>query len=397
MSSHLPPLLTILRNAEVYAPDPLGRKTLVVGGERILWIGDDLPAMPGQVIAHDIDLAGERVIPGLVDGHAHPTGGGGEAGAHTRVPAPFLSSYTTAGVTSVVGLLGTDGETRTMGELLAQTRALREEGLSAWCYTGGYHNPPTTLTGSIRGDIVHLDPVIGWGEFALSDFRSSQPTLDDLLRMASEAQVGGMIAGKSGICHLHMGDGLRGLDLVRAAIETSELPASTFHPTHVNRRPELFQEALDLVALGAPIDLTAFPVEDGDRAITAEDALGRYLDADLPRDRITVSSDSGGCLPTFDAHGHLEHMDVGAAQMLSLAIQSMLAAGRPLEQFLPAFTSNPARVLGLRGKGRLEAGADADLAVLDAAGRPRHVMARGAWHVRDGVPVIRGTFETHQD
>ena len=52
--------------------------------------------------------------------------------------------------------------------------------------------------------------MIGIGELALSDHRSSQPTRDELLRIASDAHVAGMISGKAGIVHLHLGDGERG-------------------------------------------------------------------------------------------------------------------------------------------------------------------------------------------
>jgi beta-aspartyl-dipeptidase (metallo-type) len=387
-------MITILRDVELFTPEALGRTSLVIAGGKLIGHGDSPPRWSGPGEVQEFDLAGARVIPGLVDGHAHTTGGGGEAGPETRVPAPCLSSFTSAGVTSVVGLLGTDAETRSMEELLAHTRALRAGGLGAWCYTGGYHLPPRTLTGSLRGDLVHLDPVIGVGELALSDFRSSQPTLDELLRVASEAQVGGMVGGKAGVVHLHLGDGERGLDLVRRALDVSELPARVFNPTHVNRQPALFEEALELAQRGCTVDVTCFPVDEGDPALTAEEALGRYLDAELPRERITASSDSGGCLPSFDAEGSLTHMDVGQASSLSGTLASLLRGGRSLESVLPAFTSNPAHHLRLPGKGTLEAGSDADLVVLGDDHTPRSVMAAGRWHLLDGDVVRRSPFET---
>lgn len=396
-----PLMLTILRNADLFGPEPLGLRTLVLGGGRVLFIADPsegAPALDARMVAEDLDLQGARVIPGLVDGHAHTTGGGGEAGAATRVPTPQLGDFTRHGVTSVIGMLGTDGETRSMAELLACTRALRAEGLSAWCLTGGYHLPPATLTGSLRGDLVHLDAVVGIGELALSDFRSSQPTFDELLRVASEAQVGALLAGKPGVLHLHLGDGARGLELVRRALETSELPARLFHPTHVNRRRALFDEALELVPHGVTVDVTAFPVEEGEDAWSAADAVARYVAAGLPPEHLTVSSDSGGCLPRFDGDGHMTHMDVGTADSLLATLAELVGPrGLAMADVLPAFTSTPAAHFGLGGtrpKGRLFVGGDADLVVLDADGRARDVMAAGRWHVRDFTQRVHGTFES---
>ena len=231
--------LLLIRNADVYAPQALGLRHLLIGGGKILWMGDAMPALPQVLEVRDIDLDGRRLIPGLIDGHVHVSGGGGEAGFATRVPAPLLSRYTLAGVTTVVGLLGTDDVSRSTAELLAHMYALREQGMSAWGYCGGYHVPPTTLTGSVRGDIAFVEPLIGIGELAISDHRSSQPTLDELLRLASEAHVAGLMTGKAGIVHLHLGDGARGLELVRQALDASELPPRVFQPTHVNRRKAL--------------------------------------------------------------------------------------------------------------------------------------------------------------
>ncbi|TAH37049.1 MAG: beta-aspartyl-peptidase [Planctomycetota bacterium] len=372
-------MLSILRNATVYAPQALGRQDLVVGGGRILWLGPSAPRLPRELLAVDRDLEGRRLIPGLVDCHVHVTGGGGEAGFASRVPPLGLRRFTEAGVTSVVGLLGTDDTARSTAELLATTRALCEQGMSAWCWTGGYHVPPATLTGSVRGDIVHLDRVIGVGEVAVSDHRSSQPTLDEILRLAADAHVGGMMTGKAGVLHLHVGDGERGLELVWSALESSELPARVFHPTHVNRRKALFDEALSLAERGCTVDVTAFPVAEGEDAWSADEALLRYLDSGLPPERITVSSDGGGGLPVFDAAGRVASMDVGRPAALSACLRRLLVRGRPLEQVLPAFSSNVAAHLRLPGKGRIAAGADADLVVLAEGGEVTEVMLGGAW------------------
>lgn len=387
------PALTLIRNASVFAPEALGLRQLLVGGGKVLWIGDaeaPAPTVPGLDV---VDLGGRRLIPGLIDGHAHVTGGGGEGGFATRVPPVPLSRFTTAGVTTVIGVLGTDDLARTPGELLASVYALREQGLGAFAWCGGYHLPPVTLTGSVRGDIVFLDPVIGVGELAISDHRSSQPTFDEFVRVASEAHVAGLMTGKAGVLHLHLGDGARGLELVRRALDETELPARIFHPTHINRRKALFEEALALAKRGCTVDITAFPVEDGEDAWSAADAWERYHASDAPAERLTISSDAGGCLPTFDHDGRLCRMDVGSAYALLDTIHALLARGHALDEVLPAFTRNIARHLRLAGKGEIMIGADADLVALDADGGVADVMAQGVWHVRDGETLRAGLFE----
>ena len=385
-------MLKLLTNAQVFAPEDLGHCHVLIGGGRIIAVSQDKGELEARKTTV-IDLEGRRVIPGFIDGHAHVTGGGGESGFSSRVPPVPLGQFTRAGVTSVVGVLGTDDTTRDTKSLLAQTRALREEGLGAWCHTGGYHVPPVTLTGSVRDDIVYLDPVIGVGELALSDHRSSQPTRDELLRIASDAHVAGMISGKAGIVHLHLGDGERGLDLVRQALQLSELPARVFNPTHINRRKALFDEAIELSREGSTVDITAFPVADDEDAWAADVALLRYLESGAPVDRVTISSDGGGCLPVFNEKGEMLHMDVGKPASLPETLQALLNSGAALDHVLPAFTSNVADILRLHDRGRIRAGDAADLIVLNDNNEIRDVMAAGIWHVLAGKQQVFGQFE----
>jgi beta-aspartyl-dipeptidase (metallo-type) len=325
-------LLNLLTNAQVFGPEALGLRHLLVGGGRILAMCND----PDDVSAPGIrvtDLDGKRLVPGFIDCHAHVTGGGGESGFKTQVPPVPPGQFTTAGVTSVVGVLGTDDTTRDTRALLARTHALREEGLGAWCHTGGYHVPPVTLTGSVRDDIVFLDPIIGVGELALSDHRSSQPTCDELLRIASDAHVAGM----------------------------------------------------------------AFPVDDDEDAWAADLALIRYLESGAPADRVTVSSDGGGCLPVFNEQGEMTEMGIGSPSCLGETLQALLAKGVELESALPAFTSNVANLLRLADRGRIRIGAVADLLVLDDEGGIDSVMAAGVWHVQSGTRQVFGRFETRAD
>lgn len=387
----------LLKNANLFSPHAVGLRHLVIAGERIIHIDTEVPSLDDRLGVEVVDLEGASVVPGFIDGHAHITGGGGESGPSSRVPPVKLSEFTLAGVTSVVGLLGTDDITRNTQTLVTQAYGLREEGLSAWCYTGGYHYPLTTLTGNVRGDIAFIDPIIGVGELAISDHRSSQPTLDEFLRVASDAHVGGLMTGKAGIVHCHMGDGKRGLELLRRAVEISEIPARVFNPTHVNRNKPLFKEALELTKLGCRIDLTAFPKEHVEPGLAATDAFLAYREGGYPTELLTMSSDGGGCLPAFNSEGELSRMGVGTSSILAETLAELAGNNVSLEDILPCLTSNVAHLLRLSRKGKLEKDFDADLVVLDQSNKVSHVMARGKWHVRDYNPVILGTYEKLKD
>lgn len=386
-------MLTLIKNATLFAPESLGVGYLLAGGGKILRVGTGDPGVEDSWVDEVLDLEGAPVCPGLVDCHVHVTGGGGEDGFSTQAPPVPLTRFTRHGVTTVVGLLGTDDETRSTANLLARTRALREEGLSAWCWTGGYHVPPTTLTGTVRGDIVNLDCVIGVGELAVSDHRSSQPTFDEFVRLASEAHVAGLLTRKAGVLHLHLGDGPRGLSLLRQALDETELPPRVFHPTHVNRRKALFEEACALSRRNVAVDVTAFPVEAGEDAWSAPDAWERFHEAGCPEDKLTISSDGGGCLPHFNENGEMVKMEFATSAGLPETLAELVRRGHPLETVLPSMTTNVTRLLRFRHKGKIAEGFDADLVVLDENRAVRHVMANGSWMVKDGNPLLKGTFE----
>lgn len=386
-------MIYLLKNAHLFSPKDMGINHVLVAAGKILWIGETVPALDPGLGIEVIDLERRRVIPGIIDGHAHITGGGGESGYGSRVPPVFLSQFTCSGVTTVIGVLGTDDVTRNTSTLITQARGLCAGGITAYCHCGGYHFPVTTLTGSVRSDIVHIDRIIGVGEIALSDHRSSQPTLDEFLRVASDAHVAGIMTGKAGIVHCHMGDGERGLQMINEALDISEIPARVFNPTHVNRNIALFNEALTLVKRGCMIDVTAFPDADDEPGLSAVQAVVEYMHSGLPMDRITVSSDGGGCLPVFNDQGLVTSMEVGDCAELVSTLNSLLELGYPLERILPVFTSNVADLLRLNTKGRIQAGCDADLVILDEMHSIWGVMAMGVWHKRAAQQLIHGNFE----
>ena len=386
-------MFQMITNAEVYAPQSLGNQHLLVCAGKIVYMGTEIPHLDDNLDVMTTDLDGARLVPGFIDAHAHVTGGGGEAGPSTRVPPLHLSHFTEAGVTSVVGLLGTDDLTRNPQTLLTQVMGLREEGLSAWCYTGGYHVPVITLTGSVRSDIVNLEPVIGVGEVALSDHRSSQPTVDEILRLASEAHVAGLMTGKAGIVHFHMGDGKRGLAMINDCLDRSEIPPRVFQPTHVNRDKPLFEQACELTKRGCTVDLTAFPSDDDDSGWSAEVAVERFFDQELDTSKLTISSDGGGCLPSFNAQGELLKMGFASCSALASCFKTMLDNQMPMEKILPLMTSNIASLLKFHHKGHIATGFDADLLILNENHNIVSVMANGVWHKKQGQQLIKGLFE----
>jgi len=381
-------MLSLVRNARLFTPADEGLADLVVGQGRVVHVGQEVADLPSWCDGTTVDLQGRIVVPALVDGHVHVTGGGGESGFGSRIPPLAAQVYRAAGTGTVVGLLGTDDTTRTIESLVAWTRELNAHGITARCFTGGYHLPPRTLTGTVRGDLAWIDVIIGVGELAISDHRSSHPSPAEILRIASDAHVGGLMTGKAGVLHLHVGDGADGLEPIRRAIGDGDVPARVFHPSHVNRRKALFEEALALTVEGSTVDITAFPVQEGEDAWSAPDALGRYLDAGAPPRQVTVSSDGGGCLPVFTGDGEVAHWDTAAPAALLGALRATVAAGLDLARVLPAFTSNPARLLRLHGQGEIGRGSAADLLVLNDDLSLHGAMYAGIWYDADGQRAV---------
>lgn len=387
-------MFTLLRNADVHAPHHRGVVDLLLVAGRVVWMGTGPGPVGAGVTVDRRDLDGAVVVPGLVDGHVHVTGGGGEGGPTTATPQPPLATYTTAGVTTVVGLLGTDDVVRTPGQVHARVLALRELGLQAWMLTGGYGLPPATITGDLATDLVHVDAVLGVGEVAVSDHRGTAPTVDDLVALAVRVRTAGLLAGKAGSVHLHLGDGAAGLAPLRDAVAASDVPVRHWHPTHVNRRQSLLEEAVALAReAGVRIDVTAFPADDvDDPAVAAGPALMHALDGGVPLELLTCSSDAGGSLPVFDDDGTLLRLETAGCDGLLAAVRHLVAAGHPLSESLRPVTSTPADQLGLRGVGRIDVGGPDHLVVLDDDLHVAAVHAGGRWFVEDGEPTTDDRF-----
>lgn len=387
----------LIKNVRIYAPEDLGVQDVLIGAGEILKVAENLPAEKAYDV-QVIDGTGKILMPGLIDAHVHILGGGGEGGAKTRTPEIMLTDITTGGVTTVVGCLGTDGCTRTMTNLLAKAKGLEEEGITAYVYTGSYQVPVRTLTGSVMDDIILLDRVVGCGEIAVSDHRSSQPTLEEFAKIVADTRVGGILSAKAGLVNIHMGDGKEKLEFLRHVLENTQIPSANMLPTHINRSTALMADGIDYAKeYGGYIDLTTSSDPDflEPDEVKASTGLKMALDAGISAEHITFSSDGQGSLPVFAPDGTFMGLGVGKVTSLYREMRdAVLADGVSLTDALRTVTSNPAALLKLERKGKISEHADADLVLADADTLEIDtVIAKGKLMISGKQVLVKGTFE----
>ncbi|HEY8562470.1 MAG TPA: amidohydrolase family protein [Pyrinomonadaceae bacterium] len=366
-------MLTLIENGEIHAPEPLGKGSILCARNMILKIGDISRAAVEAVgvECEIVDAAGCLVTPGLIDPHQHLLGGSGESGFSTQTPEIHAAEIVAAGITTVVGCLGVDTTMKTLPGLLAKVKALKEEGLSAYMWTGGYNVPPTTVTKDARDDILFIEEVVGAGEIAISDERSTEPDFHELAHLVHDTYVGGMLSRKSGRTHFHVGKGPRRLALLRDLIEKDDVAPDWLYPTHINRSEELMLEAIALAARGSFVDID-----------TVNEDLPQWLrfykgnGGDLTK--LTVSSDSS----------------ITSPQNLFRQIRECVVKHEfGLEEALPLVTANTAQALKLGNKGVLKEGNAADVLILDKEKfEIRDVFSAGKRLLADGKPTFKEAF-----
>ena len=376
-------MFTLIRNAHVYAPIEKGYLDILVCNDKIVQIGDhlmlDLPDM------EVIEAEGKILLPGFIDQHVHIIGGGGEDGFASLIREVQMTDCVSCGVTSVVGLLGTDHHAKSVETLVARTKALREQGMSAWCLTGSYAYPSITLTGSVARDIASIDEIIGV-KVAISDHRSSEITPKELARLATQARTAGLLAKKPGYVHMHTGSGKKGYSDVIRVLHATDIPVSQFRPTHFDLN---YPGAEEFVAMGGYADFTT----GTDTAATArklKNAMSR-----MRREQMTLSSDSNGSFPQWDENSNLIGMGIGRMDTLFDTVRHLITDHDvPINDAITLITTNVAQALQLYPrKGTIEVGSDADLVMLDRNLEIDTVMAMGKIAVRDGSLCVRNYYD----
>lgn len=383
--------MLLIKNVEVFAPEYIGRKDVLVCQGRVEAIRDKIEGIDAVSLGCEtIDGEGQYLTPGILDQHVHITGGGGEGSFHTRTPEVQLSELIEGGVTTVVGLLGTDGMTRSVENLYAKTAALKEEGVSAYMLTGAYGNPGPTITGEPDRDVVFIREILGL-KLALSDHRAPNVTVDELTQIASKIRVAGMMSGKAGIVVLHMGDAPSGLIPVYEVLKRSAVPIRVFRPTHVNRNDRLLEEGFEFLRQGGYVDYTCGMKGRPSPGACILQAKQRGIDTA----HITMSSDGHGSWSEYAEDGTLLKIGVSGVDSLFRELVSMVKElGFALEEALPYVTSQVAEALGIfPQKGCIREGADADFLLLSKDLELSGVIAGGTVLMEGGLVKRRGTYE----
>ncbi len=390
--------MLLIENADLYSPEPKGLSDIMIIAGKIISVSaagktdrSILSTLSGDL--RILDACGDLTMPGVIDRHVHFNGAGGEGGPANRTPPLQLSSFVRAGVTSAVGMLGTDGTCRALEELLMKARGLEEEGISTWILTGSYSLPSATFTGDVKRDLCLIDKVLGL-KLAVSDHRSSHPSKEEIRRAVSDVRAGGILTGKAGCLCVHMGSETSGLTPLLDAIKGTDIPITQFAPTHISRCNSLMEESVAFGVAGGYLDITASSGENSLLELSTGDAVSRLIKGGVETKNITFSSDGNGSMPSFNKQGEMTGLKVSPLDSVLGAAMEMLRQGDlPAQTVISFITSNPADHLKLTSKGRIQSGKDADILILDGHLKPKSVLAKGRLLMENGEILARGTFE----
>ena len=380
-------MLKLIKNSQLYTPKFLGVKDILIAGDKIIAIDDNLDQFSQD--AEVWDAQGKMVTPGFIDQHIHISGAGGKDGFSSRTPDVDLKQLISCGSTTVMGLLGTDGTSRSLKSLFSKVKALKQQGISAYMLCGYYGVESPTLTNDIQSDMIFIDPVLGC-KIAISDIRSSYPTALELLRKLRDVRVAGSLSNKKGILHVHLGDLDTKLDVLFDLVKKYQFPIEHISPTHVARTKALFDQAIEFGKLGGMIDITT----GASKYTEPHKAVLYALEQGLSIDKITFSTDGHAGLTNFDENGQPIGVKIAQVDKNLEEVVNLIKTGFPMEEALKLITTNPATNLGLKNKGQIAVGFDADLCCFDADYNLIDVFALGQQMMIESKLTMKKVFES---
>lgn len=385
--------LIVVRGAQVFAPEDLGVRDVLVAGEKVVALDADLDL--GRLDVTEIDAAGHRVVPGLIDGHLHIVGGGGNEGYASRIPELWTGELAAGGITTAVAPPGLDMVAKNLEGILAKAYALESEGLTTHMMVGGFQRPFQTVTGSILRDIFTIEKIIGV-KIALGETRATRFQEHELIELAAQLHWLSGATGKAGLLHAHLGHSTGPADQLLHTMRRSGVPPERFQATHCNYTSDTMQAAVDVAAGGGFVDFNPVltPTFGHPDATPAAPAILQSLSAGVDSSRITMTTDGNASVPITLEDGTHGAYEKSLTWMWDAVVELVSEGGIPLPQALSYATTNPARALRLEArKGRVRVGGDADLLVIGPDLRIEHVIARGRQLVDGGQPTVMSLYE----
>ncbi len=366
-----------------------GVRDVLLDGPRIARVAAGLAAAADRTI----DAAGLVVVPGLIDMHVHLREPGFEA---KETIATGARAAVRGGFATVCAMPNTDPVTdgpETIFRILAEARR------------AGLANvlPVAAVTRGSRGEVlVDMAACIAAGAVAFSDDGrpvSAGPVMRKA--MIEAAAAGGLVIdhcedralAANGVMHEGRASARLGLAGIPAAAEEVvvardiALAAELGLPVHIAHLStaggvglvgEARRRGVRVSAEATPhhLFLTDEDIRADDADFKMNPPLRSTADAAALVEGLrsgtvdVIATDHAPHTPAEKARGFREAPFgvVGLETAVPLVLDRLVATGLiPLRRFVELLSANPARLLGLSGKGRIEPGADADLTILDPA------------------------------
>ena len=367
----------LIESVEIQTPARrIARGSILMRGGRIAAIGPSARPARTRAGAEVVDGRGLIAVPGFVDIHLHGGGGADFMDATPEAVARALRTHLRRGTTSAVPTLMTAPH----AGILAAVRAVRAVAL------GAVRGPlPEILGLHLEGPYIAADkrgaqPLEAIRTFKAGEMRAYIAAADPLpIRIVTLApekpRAAALVAflAERGIL------ASAGHSTATFAQAAAGLRAGIRHGTHLfNAMTGLFHRDPGLAGAlllddRASVELIADGLHLHPAIVDLVLRLKPAGDVVLVTDATRRAGRSSRPLRTADGKLY------GSAITLDVALRNLVRwTGRPLGEVLPLLTANPARVLGLgRRKGRLAAGADADVVLLDGDLDVRHVFLGG--------------------